>query len=78
MNGKPAGVLWCAPYRINISTLIKDGANDLEVRVTNTWHNWRLAAQFTAGNHPWEKKGLSLPPAPAGLLGPVTLLTTEK
>ena len=73
VNGKSAGILWCAPYRLNISALLKSGVNDLEIRITNTWHNWRLANQFTAGSHPWEKKGLRLPSSPSGLLGPVTL-----
>ena len=73
VNGKSAGVLWCAPYRIDITGLTKTGTNKVEIRVTNTWHNWRLAAQFTAGKHAWEKKGLSLPPAPSGLLGPAVL-----
>ncbi len=73
VNGRPAGILWCAPYRIDISTLIRPGTNTLEIRVTNTWHNWRIANKFTAGSHPWEKLGLSLPPAPSGLPGPVTL-----
>ncbi len=77
VNGKPAGVLWCAPYRADISGLVKPGKNDLEIQVTNTWHNWRLANQFTAGKHPWEKSGLSLPPAPSGLPGPVTILSSK-
>ena len=78
INGKSAGVLWCAPYRIDITGLTKTGTNKVEIRVTNTWHNWRLAAQFTAGKHAWEKKGLSLPSAPSGLLGPVTLSAIDK
>jgi len=73
INGKPASVIWCSPYRIDISTLAKPGTNTLEIRVTNTWHNWRIANKFTAGAHAWEKLGLSLPPSPAGLLGPVRL-----
>ena len=77
INGKFAGVLWCAPYRIDVTGLTKTGTNKVEIRITNTWHNWRLANQFTAGKHAWEKKGLSLPPAPSGLLGPVTLQATE-
>jgi hypothetical protein len=77
INGKSAGVLWCSPYRLDISALIKAGVNTLEIRVTNTWHNWRLANKFTAGTHPWEKLGLSLPPSPAGLIGPVRIETRD-
>ena len=73
VNGRPAGTLWCSPYRIDISTLAKPGKNTLEIRVTNTWHNWRIANKFTASSHAWEKLGLSLPRSPSGLPGPVTL-----
>jgi hypothetical protein len=73
VNGKSAGVLWCAPYQVDVTHLVQAGSNTLEIRVTNTWHNWRLAGQFTAGKHPWEKKGLALPPAPSGLPGPVRI-----
>jgi hypothetical protein len=71
VNGKSAGVLWCAPYHLDVSKLVHPGTNELEIRVTNTWHNWRLANKFAAGTHPWEQYGFGLPPAPAGLLGPV-------
>ena len=78
VNGRSAGVRWCAPYRIDVTGLLQPGSNELEIRVTNTWHNWRRAHQFTAGNHPWEKNGLRLPPAPAGLLGPITLTAVSE
>jgi hypothetical protein len=73
VNGTTAGVVWTAPFGADLTKLLKPGKNTLEIRVVNTWHNWRLANKFVAGAHPWEKFGLSLPPAPAGLVGPVTL-----
>ncbi|WP_430427131.1 glycosyl hydrolase [Maribacter litoralis] len=39
INGKNAGVLWKAPFRINISDFVKEGTNQLEVKVTNLWPN---------------------------------------
>lgn len=39
INGKNAGVLWKAPFRINIDELVKKGKNILEVKVTNLWPN---------------------------------------
>ncbi|MFV0564735.1 MAG: glycosyl hydrolase [Flavobacteriaceae bacterium] len=39
LNGKNCGVVWTPPYNINISEAIKEGYNDLEIKVTNTWAN---------------------------------------
>lgn len=39
INGKNAGVLWKAPFRINIDNFVKKGKNTLEVKVTNLWPN---------------------------------------
>lgn len=38
LNGRNLGVLWKQPFRIAIGSL-KDGFNDLEIRVTNLWVN---------------------------------------
>ena len=37
VNGKNAGVLWKAPFRIPIDEFAKKGKNTLEVKVTNLW-----------------------------------------
>jgi len=74
VNGKSAGVLWTQPFRTDITDLVQPGANTLEVRVVDTWHNWRLAHKYLPVQHAWSSKGLSEPPMPAGLLGPVTLI----
>ncbi len=39
LNGKDIGVVWCAPWRIEISEAIKEGANELEIEVANRWIN---------------------------------------
>jgi len=39
LNGQNLGVLWKAPFLIDISGTAKPGANRLEVRVTSTWRN---------------------------------------
>ncbi len=39
LNGHDLGVLWKAPYRVDISRVAKTGANALEVRVVNLWIN---------------------------------------
>jgi len=39
VNGENLGVLWKAPFRINLDGHVKSGVNHLEVRVTNLWPN---------------------------------------
>jgi hypothetical protein len=39
VNGQSLGILWKAPFRINIDKVVKQGNNTLEVRVTNLWPN---------------------------------------
>jgi hypothetical protein len=39
LNGKNLGVLWKPPFIVDVTDIIKEGSNSLEIRVTNTWHN---------------------------------------
>ena len=39
LNGKDLGVIWCAPWRINISNALQEGENVLEIEVANRWIN---------------------------------------
>ena len=39
LNGKDLGVIWCAPWRIDISSALKEGENQLEIEVANRWIN---------------------------------------
>jgi hypothetical protein len=39
LNGQDLGLVWKAPYRIDITKAAKPGENELEVRVTNLWPN---------------------------------------
>jgi hypothetical protein len=84
VNGKSAGVLWKAPFRADITSLVKPGVNKLKIEVMNMWINRLTGDQ----NLPEEKKftrtnitfdGYRGKPGtwqvqPAGLLGPVRLL----
>ncbi|MBP3317468.1 MAG: hypothetical protein J6L01_03145 [Alistipes sp.] len=77
VNGQPLRKLWCAPYSLDISDVVKQGENTLEIEVTSTWYN-RLAydaAQPEAERKTWTISG---PAAGAklrasGLMGPVAL-----
>jgi hypothetical protein len=39
VNGKDMGVVWKAPYRLDITSALKPGKNTLAVAVTNLWPN---------------------------------------
>jgi len=79
LNGKDLGVLWCAPWRVDISRALKAGKNQLEIEVANLWPNRLIgdAAKpqekritWTISKHPY-KAGSKL--LPSGLTGPVTV-----
>ncbi len=76
LNDRNCGTAWTAPYRVEITSALKPGTNNLEIDVTNTWANRLLGDQ----RHPdaIQRSWTSAPPLPedtqlreAGLLGPV-------
>jgi hypothetical protein len=80
INGKSLGVLWEPPFRINISEAVKQGENEIEIKVTNLWVN-RLIGDAQKGV---EKKityttmafyKADSPLLPSGLIGPVRILS---
>ena len=85
VNGKPVGMVWAPPYRLNVTAELKHGANEIEIKVTNEWTN-RIVGDRLA---PPEKRVLppagAVPrgggaffgprePAESGLLGSVKLV----
>ena len=39
LNGKSLGILWKTPYEVDVTSAVKPGANELEIKVTNLWIN---------------------------------------
>ncbi|HEY4064715.1 MAG TPA: hypothetical protein VGM30_22585 [Puia sp.] len=81
LNGKKVGLVYDAPYKIDISKSLKPGNNKLEIKVTNEWTNRLIGDNL----HP-DKKVLDAYIRPfggqytlqvSGLLGPVKLLSEE-
>jgi hypothetical protein len=78
VNGKDLGVVWRAPYQVNVTGALKPGANRIEIKVADTWVN-RLIGDKQPGVTP-VSFSLTNPYAattalpPSGLLGPVRVL----
>lgn len=78
VNGMDCGIVWTAPYRVDISKALKDGKNAITIEVVNTWNN-RLVGdsrlpkekRITYTAYPFKMEGKPL--LPAGLLGPVVI-----
>ena len=78
VNGHSANIVWKAPYRSDITALLKPDVNQLTIRVTNLWPNrligdkqhGAIPTTFTTYN-PYDAQS---PLLESGLLGPVTLL----
>lgn len=82
INGKYVGGVWTAPYRIEVSDVIRDGINELEVEVVNTWMNRLIgdlhlpeAERPTWAHH--NSWNVHSPLQTSGLLGPVNLLSIK-
>jgi hypothetical protein len=78
VNGQSCGVLWCPPWRVDVTGAVKPGANQLSIEVVNFWPNRLIGdasqppdLRLTRTNI--RKLTARTPLEPAGLFGPVTL-----
>lgn len=46
VNGQSTSILWKPPYRADITDLLKQGVNNLEIRVVNLWINRMIGDEF--------------------------------
>jgi hypothetical protein len=81
LNGHDLGVVWCAPWRVEITAVVKPSGNQLEVQVVNLWPNRLIGDARSPKAKPFTKTNVTTHNAtssllPSGLLGPVTLWTT--
>ena len=82
VNGKSLGIVWHAPYRVDITSALHPGVNNIAIKVTNAWVNRLIgdqqpgAKQFTfADVQPYRANS---PLLPSGLLGPVTVYSVHE
>jgi hypothetical protein len=78
VNGTSLGVVWHAPYRVDITKALRPGANQVTVKVINAWVNRMIgdqqpnATKYTfADIAPYTADSALLP---SGLLGPVVVV----
>lgn len=80
INGKPLGILWKTPFRLNVKDALKEGENQLMIKVTNLWVN-----RLIGDTQPGVKEKITYttmafykpdsPLLPSGLLGPVKFIS---
>ncbi len=39
LNGEELGVVWCAPWRVEVTGVLQGGTNTLEIEIANRWPN---------------------------------------
>jgi hypothetical protein len=79
VNGKPLGVLWKTPFRVDVTSALKSGANTLEIKVTNLWVNRLIGDQQPDVTKKYTYTAQQFyradsPLLPSGLLGPVQFI----
>jgi hypothetical protein len=79
LNGTTFATVWHAPFRVDLSSAIKEGSNQLSIKITNAWVNRLIgdeqpgAERFTfADIKPYKANS---PLLASGLVGPVQFLS---
>jgi len=78
LNGKKLGVVWCAPWCIDITGTLKAKDNQLAIRVANLWTNRLLGDATKPPEKRLTRTALRYRARgelrPSGLLGPVRIM----
>ena len=83
VNGKSLGIVWKTPFRVNVTEVLKQGENALEIKVTDLWVN-RLIGDMQSGvtnkitYTTMQFYQANSPLLPSGLLGPVKLVSLSE
>jgi hypothetical protein len=89
VNGQRAGSMWCPPYNVDVTGLLKPGANRIQIQVANRAVNYMadtakhplpdytaLNADRTYGGNRFQPQDLNrIQVLPSGLLGAVQLVS---
>ncbi|HYW48388.1 MAG TPA: glycosyl hydrolase, partial [Bryobacteraceae bacterium] len=76
VNGKALGTFWRAPFRVDVTSALKPGANTVEIKVTNLWVNRLIGDQQPGVTQKLTYTAQQFyradsPLLPSGLIGPV-------
>jgi hypothetical protein len=82
VNGKPLGIVWKKPFRLNVTGALKAGDNKVEISVTNLWVNRligdaqpNVTNKITYTTMPFYQANSKL--LPSGLMGPVKIYSKD-
>ena len=53
LNGRDLGILWHAPFSVEVTDALREGDNELEIRVTNLWVNRMIGDEFEPDDVVW-------------------------
>ncbi|MHB8974603.1 MAG: glycosyl hydrolase [Pirellulaceae bacterium] len=78
LNGQDLGVVWCAPWSVDLTAALQDRDNQLEIEVANLWPNRLIGDSALPPPQrlawtTWNPYQPTDPLLPSGLLGPVVL-----
>jgi hypothetical protein len=81
LNGKDLGIVWCPPFRVDITKAVKASGNKLEVEVVNSWRNRLIGDRDLPPNRRITKTNIRIHKnwnlLESGLLGPVRIGTMD-
>ena len=82
VNGRYCGTAWKEPFRVDVSEAVREGENQIEIKVVNTWVNRLIGdeqpdcpEQITYVDTRQYKADTPL--HPSGLIGPVKLMSEK-
>jgi (4-O-methyl)-D-glucuronate---lignin esterase len=83
VNGRNLGILWKAPFEVDISSALRPGSNELVIKVTNLWVNRLIGDQQSYAVKKYTFTDFapykaSSPLLRSGLLGPVRIMTAAE
>ena len=79
INGITVDTLWKQPYVTSISKFVKPGQNELQLDITNTWHNRLVGdagkpdAKRVTRTNIQTRYRTNMPLLPSGLIGPLII-----
>jgi alpha-L-rhamnosidase len=85
VNDQRAGVVWCPPYSLDVTQLLRSGSNKIRIEVSNTAINYMAGRSLPSyqllnlryGERFQPQEMDKVQPVPSGLFGPIRLISTQ-